>query len=100
MELREKRPLGPGYLKMYYVYVLKSLSTPRRHYIGISSDPSKRLNRHNSGRVRSTKGYRPWKVIHLEEFPDRSTANRRERYLKTLGGHAGLKSFLEEQGVW
>ncbi|MFB0517570.1 MAG: GIY-YIG nuclease family protein [Candidatus Neomarinimicrobiota bacterium] len=85
---------------MYYVYVLKSLSRKDWHYICISAEPERRLDQHNRGKVRSTKGYRPWEIIHKERFLDRSAATRRERYLKTLPGHAELKSLLEDQGMW
>jgi len=43
---------------MFFTYVLKSLSTGR-HYYGSTSDIEKRLKYHNSGKVRSTKAFRP-----------------------------------------
>ncbi len=47
----------------YFVYVLKSESGGRR-YIGMTGDLDKRLIRHNQGGVRSTKPYRPWRILH------------------------------------
>ncbi|HOW98061.1 MAG TPA: GIY-YIG nuclease family protein [Kiritimatiellia bacterium] len=75
---------------MYFVYVLKS-QTGSRLYIGSSASPEERLAAHNAGRVRSTKAYRPWARILLETHPDRTTAEKRERYLKGGWGHRWLK---------
>ncbi len=75
---------------MYYVYVLRS-SSPERLYIGSSADPDNRLKSHQAGRVRSTKAYRPWVRILLETHPDRETAEKRERYLKSGWGRKWLK---------
>ena len=42
----------------YFVYFLKSLKN-NNIYDGSAFDIDKRLKRHNSGKVKSTKGYRP-----------------------------------------
>jgi putative endonuclease len=78
---------------MYYVYVLKS-AVDDQFYIGSSADPDARLKAHNTGKVRSTKARKPWKRILLEEHADRSTAERRERYLKSGWGHRWLEQHL------
>ena len=64
-----------------YLYILSSKVVSRR-YIGIADDITKRVIRHNSGAVRSTKPYRPWEVVYKEVFPDKITARKREVYLK------------------
>jgi putative endonuclease len=66
---------------MYYVYVLKS-SRYNRHYIGLTASLQKRVERHDSGGVRSTRFYRPWELVHSERFPDRKLARNREAFLK------------------
>ena len=65
----------------YWLYVLKSVAT-QRHYIGISSNSHKRLDQHNGGKVRSTKSYRPWKLIYAQEFSTKKEARQREIFLK------------------
>ena len=55
---------------------------------------SKRLIDHNSGRVFSTKGFRPWKVLCYEECGDRQNARAREKYLKSGVGKEFLKNKL------
>jgi len=74
---------------MYYVYVLRTRSHDRC-YIGSSANPDERLAAHNAGRVRSTKRWRPWERILLEEHPDRTVAEKRERYLKSGWGRRWL----------
>ena len=66
---------------MYYLYVLKNQDAAR-HYIGITEDLKKRLVKHNSGSVRSTKAYKPWKMIHNEQFQKKTDARVREIFLK------------------
>jgi putative endonuclease len=81
---------------MYYVYVLRNAAG--RLYIGSSAAPDERLASHNAGRVRSTKAHRPWQRILLEQHPDRDTATRRERYLKSGWGHRWLEKRLTDSG--
>ena len=47
---------------MHYVYVLRS-QVNGRYYMGITSDPAKRLQQHNSGQTKSTKAYIPWELV-------------------------------------
>jgi putative endonuclease len=78
---------------MYWVYVLYS-EEHDRFYIGSSASPDVRLNAHNSGKVRSTKAYKPWKRVWLEEYESRSIAEKRERYLKSGWGRKWLMKNL------
>ena len=66
---------------MHYLYVLKSVHC-NRHYIGITGSVSKRLSRHNAGGVKSTRAYKPWKVVHIEAFNSKYEARKKELYLK------------------
>jgi putative endonuclease len=76
---------------MFYVYALKSLS--RNYvYIGMTSDPDRRINDHNVGYNNTTKPYKPFSVILFEEYPTRNLARLREKYLKSGVGRAYLKS--------
>ncbi|HVO72808.1 MAG TPA: GIY-YIG nuclease family protein [Ignavibacteriaceae bacterium] len=67
---------------MYKVYILKSLLI-NRFYIGHTEDLAERLKRHNGGRVRSTKAYKPWGVVYTEEYETKSEAYRREQEIKS-----------------
>lgn len=75
---------------MYAVYVLEHQTT-RRSYVGISTDPSRRVRQHNgeiTGGARSTRSQGPGWII-AEATPciyDRSTALRIERRVKRARG--------------
>ncbi|MSU56346.1 MAG: GIY-YIG nuclease family protein [Candidatus Taylorbacteria bacterium] len=77
-------------MRYYYAYVLRSLKNDDL-YVGSTEDVENRLRLHNSGRVRSTKAYRPWVLLQKEEFSSRSEAVRRERFLKTHQQKALIK---------
>ena len=66
---------------MYYTYVLKS-ECNGDIYVGSAENIEKRLSLHNAGKVKSTKAYRPWKLLEFEEFNSRSGAVQKERFLK------------------
>ena len=74
---------------MYFTYVLRSCEDNTR-YVGSTENKEKRLLKHNSGRVRYTKGRRPWILIYFEEFNSRSDARKRELFLKSGQGRKYL----------
>ena len=74
---------------MFFVYVLESEKTGRS-YIGSCFDLMDRLERHNSGRSKSTKHALPWNLVYYERFDTRAEAMRRERYFKTGAGRFEL----------
>ncbi|MBI4469748.1 MAG: GIY-YIG nuclease family protein [Acidobacteria bacterium] len=69
----------------FWLYVLRSQGSGK-HYIGSTGDLARRLAEHNGGRHRWSNKYRPWSMIHTEEFENRSEAVGRERYLKSKAG--------------
>lgn len=75
---------------MYYTYILKSVSV-KRYYYGHSKNLKERLKRHNAGKVRSTKAFRPWKVHFFEVFPTKSEAYKREMFFKLAEGKKWLR---------
>jgi len=79
---------------MYFVYVLRSLSTGR-HYVGCTSDITQRVGQHNDGVTKSTRGRGAWKLVYQESFATRGEAMRRERYLKTGKGREELHLLTE-----
>ena len=78
---------------MYYVYILESL-TNGKHYVGYTGDILERLAKHNHGKVRSTKAYKPYKLLYKEEFKDKTVARKRELFLKSGRGRDFIKSIL------
>ncbi len=78
---------------MYKVYLLESINAGK-WYIGYTpSDLKKRLEKHNSGLVQSTKPYKPWKPIYCEAYLIRLDATSREKFLKSGAG----RKYLEKQ---
>ncbi|MEL1242167.1 GIY-YIG nuclease family protein [Flavobacterium flavipallidum] len=79
----------------YVVYVLES-EIDGRFYKGHTVDIEKRVKEHNAGKTKSTKGYRPWKLVYFEIFETREEAVLREKYFKTGIGRAFLKEKLNK----
>lgn len=84
-------------LPMFQVYIIQSQTTGRL-YIGSSENVPKRVLAHNVGDVRSTKAYRPWKLVQTESFDTKKEARRREIQLKKSGRlRKMLKQFVALQ---
>jgi putative endonuclease len=80
-------------LAMFYVYILRSLSTGRL-YTGYSENYLTRVSQHNNKVSIYTKNRGPWQLLHCEEFSTRSQAMKREKYLKTGHGREEIKTIL------
>ncbi|MBU0531444.1 GIY-YIG nuclease family protein [Patescibacteria group bacterium] len=78
---------------MHYTYVLQSKSSGRL-YVGSTADLRKRFEEHNSGKVRSTKAYRPWRLTYYEAHLDSGKAKVAELFYKTGQGRRQIKKKL------
>ena len=81
---------------MFFVYVLYSVKFNRR-YVGMTNNIDRRLNEHNNGRQRSTKAFKPWIIIHSEQFETRLEARKREVYLKSGIGREWLNKNFNQK---
>jgi putative endonuclease len=77
---------------MNYVYAIKSLERVYI-YVGMTNNVERRINEHTKGQNRSTKAYKPFNLIYIEELNTRIEARQREKYLKSGIG----KEFLKNQ---
>jgi putative endonuclease len=77
----------------YYTYILKSQKN-NRYYIGSCEDISKRLHQHNSGKVKSTKNYLPYFLVHYEQYDSRQVAYKRELQIKSYKGGQAFKNLV------
>ena len=68
-------------VQMFYLYILKS-QIKNWHYIGSTDNVSDRLRSHNSGATKSTRPYRPLKLIYTEEYGTKKEALVREYFIK------------------
>jgi putative endonuclease len=76
---------------MFYVYALSSLE--RNYiYVGLTDSIERRFFEHNSGKNKTTKPYRPFKLIYFEECNTRIEARIREKYFKSGVGKEKLKA--------
>jgi len=80
-------------MNYFYVYVLRSIEF-ERNYVGFTTNVDRRLKDHNSGRTKSTRPYKPWKVILFERFSSKMEALSREKFLKTGQGRDYIKKLL------
>jgi predicted GIY-YIG superfamily endonuclease len=75
----------------HLVYILRSDVDRDRHYVGLTSDVERRLERHNDGPSGVTVRHRPWSLVVAMEFADAKVAVQFGRYLKTGSGRAFAK---------
>ena len=73
---------------MHYVYLLRSLKTTTKTYIGFTDDLKARFHAHNQGLSPHMSNYCPWELVAYMTFTDRQRALDFERYLKRGSGHA------------
>ncbi len=65
------------------------------YYTGWTTDPERRLKQHNKGLgANYTKTRRPVKLVYLEVQPDKLTAMKRERAIKTLSRKKKMELFM------
>jgi putative endonuclease len=71
---------------MFHVYVLYSEKF-QKIYIGMTSNLEERFKSHNElGTKGWTIQFRPWQIVHQEQFDDKKNALTREKQLKSAKG--------------
>ena len=78
---------------MFYVYVISS-ELKKYIYVGITNNIERRFVEHQKGYNKTTRVYRPFKLIHFEKLLSRIEARRREKYLKSGVGKEWIKTIL------
>jgi putative endonuclease len=73
---------------MYHVYIIKSLNSPEKIYVGRTSNLNQRLSDHNYGTTAHTAKNTPWELITYISFKDEGKALAFEKYLKSGSGRA------------
>ena len=71
----------PLFLFMFLVYIIDSHKI-NRYYVGSADDVAKRLLRHNTGSVTSTRSGLPLELKFTEPFETRNEALKRGRAIK------------------
>ena len=80
---------------MFFVYILKSVKKGK-FYTGVTQNLEKRLANHNKGGTKSSKPFKPWKIMYKENFINKNEAYKREFYLKSPKGYLEKKSILSK----
>ncbi len=67
---------------MYYIYIIQCADNTL--YTGISTELERRIEEHNSSDkgAKYTRVRRPVTLVYSEEYPDRSSASKREYEIK------------------
>lgn len=76
----QQKPSSPT----WYVYILQC--NDNSLYTGVTTDPARRIQEHNSGTkgARYTRSRRPLSLVYCEICKDRSDAYRKEYTIKSL----------------
>ncbi|MBC8342465.1 MAG: GIY-YIG nuclease family protein [Candidatus Marinimicrobia bacterium] len=78
---------------MWSVYIIQS-TVDGYKYRGMSENVEERLKSHNRGKVKSTNGHRPFKLIYEEKVESREAARNREKYLKSAAGRKFIQKII------
>ena len=73
---------------VYRVYVLRNREG--KFYIGLSDDVARRIDQHNFGLSKWTRGKGPWKLVWESEWMNLSEARKLELLLKKQKGGDGF----------
>jgi putative endonuclease len=82
---------------MSWVYIL-SLNNGK-YYIGSTNNLQQRISDHSHGKSPYTKKFLPIKLEFSQEYPDISSANKMERYLKKLKSRKIIKQIINLQSI-
>jgi len=82
-----------GIVDVYYVYAISS-TTKKYIYVGQTNNLERRVRQHQSGKEKTTRDYRPFKVILTEKHLNRVDARVREKYYKSGSGKERLKELV------
>ena len=76
---------------MYYVYILQSIDSPDKFYIGYTDDLKRRFKQHNNEHLGHTNKYRPWRIKDYFAIDDEFKAKKFEQFLKSQCGREFIK---------
>lgn len=82
---------------MWFVYILECAD--QSLYTGITTNLERRLDEHNGSKLgaRYTRSRRPVKLLHHENYVDRSTATQREMQIKRLNRKQKIQLTLNRE---
>ena len=84
-------------MKKWFVYILYSENIDR-YYVGSTDDLEWRLERHNMGWGKFTKGGIPWKLVYREVYQSKTEALKREREIKRKKSRKYIERLIHAGG--
>ena len=81
---------------MYFVYIIFSPSR-NKFYVGSSSDPEGRLQKHNTNHVGFTGKTGDWEMKFREDFVDKDHALKREKQIKGWKSRLMIEKLIASQ---
>lgn len=78
----------------FYIYILQS-EKDNQFYTGYTKYLKERLEKHNAGKVDSTRNRIPFKLVYFEGCLNQQDATHREKYLKTSWGKRYIKERMK-----
>jgi len=86
-----------GYERRYFVYIVECSDASL--YTGYTTDPERRLARHNRGGSKYTRSRLPVRMVYLEETRTQAEALAKERKVKSLSRKEKLLLTLRYAGT-
>lgn len=80
---------------MAWMYILKLSNN--KYYVGSTSNLEQRLFDHSHGKSPYTKKFLPVELKFSKQFPDIYTANKAEKYLKSLKSKIVIERIINSQ---
>jgi len=80
-------------INMYFVYILLN-EAKTRTYTGIAEDVNKPLAVHNAGRVKASRPYSPYNIIHPKSFETLKEVRQKEKFYKSTTGRRRIKEMF------
>ena len=77
----------------YYLYIIKS-QVVDKYYTGISQNPQRRLEYHNTLEKGFTSRYRPWKIVFVRECKSKKQAMLFEKKIKSWKSKKMIEKIL------
>ena len=78
-------------MEEFTVYAIES-QVDKRLYVGFTKNLKNRIKEHNTGKTRSTKGYRPWKLVFWQNFNNKKKQENKKNISNLVQEKKSLKN--------
>ncbi len=84
---------------LYYVYILLSEKRKNWSYVGSTNNIERRFKEHQLGKIKSTKGMRPLKLIFTRLYKTKEVALEKELYFKSGFGREEKNNIIKQSEI-